>query len=151
MKVLFLDIDGVLNSDATTRKTGTGWDFVDDIHIERLKRILDATGAKVVLSSTWRYDRDEPKLNSDFLELQDYLKQFDIEFYDYTPNSNPYQRGLEIQEWLDEHPEVEQFVILDDRDDMEPCMDHLVQTIQHDALLDEHVEEAIQILNKNRS
>ena len=56
MKVIFLDIDGVLNCGTTTELTKTGDRFVENKFIERLKKIVDETGAKVVLSSDWRYD-----------------------------------------------------------------------------------------------
>ena len=55
MKVIFLDIDGVLNSRAYDRKRN--WNEQSDIDETRLtlvKEIVDATEAKIVLSSTWR-------------------------------------------------------------------------------------------------
>jgi hypothetical protein len=55
MKVVFLDIDGVLN----TRHTPNPRNFpyvVDNILVRRLKRVLARTRAKVVITSTWRYD-----------------------------------------------------------------------------------------------
>ena len=51
MKVIFLDIDGVLNSSAYDRKRD--WDKLTNIDESRLplvKRIVDETGAKIVLS-----------------------------------------------------------------------------------------------------
>ena len=70
-----------------------------------LKKAIDETGAKVVLSSSWRYTR-----NAQF--LKELLLQYGI----YT-NSTPFlqnKRGLEIKKWLDNNPSVEDFVILDD-------------------------------------
>lgn len=55
MKVMFLDIDGVLNSDQTPNPRKLPY-VVDRKLLTRLKRVLKRTGAKVVLSSTWRYD-----------------------------------------------------------------------------------------------
>ena len=66
---------------------------------------LDETGAKVVLSSSWRYTRKAQN-------LKELLANFEI----YT-ESTPYihgKRGLEIKQWLLDNPEVEDFVILDD-------------------------------------
>ena len=57
IKVIFLDVDGVLNSDRTVRKTQGGYTFVDNRQMKNLKHIINMTGAKVVLSSDWRYDR----------------------------------------------------------------------------------------------
>lgn len=51
IKVIFLDVDGVLNSDRTVRKTQSGYTFVDNRQMKNLKHIINMTGAKVVLSS----------------------------------------------------------------------------------------------------
>lgn len=110
MKVIFLDIDGVLNSDEYFDKIEKlniqGIQSEIDVEkIKLLKRALDETGAKVVLSSSWRYTR---KVQN----LKELLANFEI----YT-ESTPYihgKRGLEIKQWLLDNPEVEDFVILDD-------------------------------------
>jgi hypothetical protein len=54
VKIVFLDIDGVLNHTACKVKAPSGFCFVDDKCIVRLKRIIEKTDAKVVLASTWR-------------------------------------------------------------------------------------------------
>ena len=59
MKVIFLDIDGVLNSrryDAKRDKNGNT--NIDETRLPLVKRIVDATGARIVLSSSWRNDWD---------------------------------------------------------------------------------------------
>ena len=66
IKVIFLDVDGVLNSDRTARRTQSGYTFVDNRQMKNLKHIINMTGAKVVLSSDWRYDRDDPRYNGDY-------------------------------------------------------------------------------------
>lgn len=147
IKVIFLDIDGVLLSTKTTRRTSdTKYLFVEIRCILNLKRIISETGAKVVLSSDWRCDRDNPEYNSDFLELQDELRKYDIEFYGFTPEISSEHRGAEIDLWLSEHPEVSNFVILDDRLDIEPNKDHWVQTMLSRGLCEEETNEAIKIL-----
>ena len=55
MKIIFLDIDGVLNC-AKTKNPRKFPYVIDQRLLKRLKRLLTVTGAKVVLSSTWRYD-----------------------------------------------------------------------------------------------
>lgn len=148
MKVIFLDIDGVLNNSATTRRTAsTLYTFVSNSLIRNLKSIIDKTNAKVVLSSDWRYDRDDPTLNEDFLELRAELRKWGISFYDFTPVIfNGINRGIEIDTWLKKHSEVSNFVILDDRDDMEPNKDHLVQTSYKKGLTKEKADEAVRVL-----
>ena len=64
IKVIFLDVDGVLNSDRTARRTQSGYTFVDNRQMKNLKHIINMTGAKVVLSSDWRYDRDDRRLRN---------------------------------------------------------------------------------------
>lgn len=147
IKVIFLDIDGVLNNEKTTRTTRLYCRFVGVRHIKNLKRIVDSTGAKVVLSSDWRYDRDDPYCNSDYLELRDELRKHGISFYGFTPVLLSAHRGAEIDQWLKEHEEVENFVILDDRPDIEPNKDHWVQTTMSRGLCAEETKAAIEMLN----
>ena len=152
MKVIFLDIDGVLTTEITK------WSYFDLICVERLKKILDATDAKLVLSSSWRLGfqdwRDKKKVcGKDVIPvLRELLQDNGIEgnlLVDKTPldafvNKS---RGQEIQDYLALNREVTSFVILDDDNDMEPHINKLVRTSWGDGLLDEHVEQAIKILN----
>lgn len=110
MKVIFLDIDGVLNSDEYVEKVKKSdiQGIERDIDIEKvklLKRAIDETGAKVVLSSTWRYTKNAR-----------YLKEL-LANYGIRVDSTPYiqdKRGLEIKKWLSENQGVEDFLIIDD-------------------------------------
>lgn len=147
IKVIFLDVDGVLNSRKTIRRTKGGYTFVGSRQMKRLKRIVSETGAKVVLSSDWRYDRNDPRYNSDFLELKNELLKYGIRLYGYTPELPSAHRGMEIDCWLKEHGEVCNFVILDDRTDIEPNKGHWVQTVMSCGLGDEEAKNAIHILN----
>lgn len=111
MKVIFLDIDGVLNSDEYFEKTTNlniqGIESEIDVEkIKLLKKAIDETGAKIVLSSTWRYLRKVQY-------LKDLLSHYSISIMDSTPFFEN-KRGVEIEQWLVNHPEVEDFVILDD-------------------------------------
>ena len=110
MKVIFLDIDGVLNSDEYLDKVknsdiqGIERD-IDVGKVKLLKRAIDETGARVVLSSSWRYTRNAR-----------YLKEL-LANYEIRVDSTPYirdERGLEIKKWLSENQGVEDFIILDD-------------------------------------
>lgn len=55
MKIIFLDIDGVLNCEKTPNPRKLRY-IVDPKLLKRFERLIERTGAKVVLSSTWRYD-----------------------------------------------------------------------------------------------
>ena len=73
--------------------------------VKLLKRAIDETGARVVLSSSWRYTRNAR-----------YLKEL-LANYEIRVDSTPYIqdiRGLEIKKWLSENQGVEDFIILDD-------------------------------------
>jgi hypothetical protein len=106
MKVIFLDIDGVLNCKKTPNPRKFPY-VVDKRLLVRFKRLLEKTGAKVVLSSTWRYD--PAGLFS--------AKHWSIPFIDITPDMPKRPRRDEILAWLKKHPRVTRFVVIDDEDD----------------------------------
>lgn len=126
MKILFLDIDGVLNI-----LNSGGLYALNKKRLRILEDIIKDTGAKIVLSSTWRKD------NTAFRKLTRVLAYRGLKIYDVTPDFS-YQpqkplerayRGHEIQDWLDRHPEVENYVIIDDDSDMKDSqLRHFVQT-----------------------
>src|SRR5512143_2968414 len=118
MKILFLDIDGVLNYGKYIKRLDGQFDDpknqIDPEAVVRLNAITDLTGCKIVVSSTWRLaflNRMAEPLRS----LQGCLRSYGItgEVIDMTPNKPNAlrnQRGKEIQAWLDEHlNEVDKF------------------------------------------
>lgn len=110
MKVIFLDVDGVLNSDDYFDKIeNLNIEGIEnDIDVEKIKLLKEAveqTGAKVVLSSSWRYTR---KAKS----LKELLLRYDI-YVDSTPFLNN-ERGKEIKAWIENNKDIKDFVILDD-------------------------------------
>lgn len=112
--------------------------LLDGHAIRLLKQLVDATGAKIVVSSSWRRDKYAMQC------LVDQLKPMEI--YDVTPLKSSI-RGDEITAWLKKHKDVEAFVILDDDADMGDHIDHLIQTTFERGLQPEHIEEAIKWLN----
>ena len=127
MKIIFLDIDGVLNSEESVVKNshlGNYRDLPSDPMINNLNYILDNTNAKIVVSSTWR--RLFGKTGMDYLLFLRGVNPDSV--IDITPEkmSGYDSRGHEITMWLDEHPEVTHFVILDDVDTMGLVKKHLV-------------------------
>jgi hypothetical protein len=106
MKVIFLDIDGVLNCTNTPNPRRFPY-IVDSKLLRRFKRLLQRTGAKVVLSSTWRYD--PAGLFS--------ARHWGIPFMDVIPDMPKRPRRDEVLAWLKAHPKVERFVVIDDEDD----------------------------------
>lgn len=156
MKVLFLDIDGVLNHEHhyekifEKSKSGNIIDYpyrdFDSIAIKRLNNIILKTNCKIVVSSSWKLDSN----------LQEIFDQVGInsKIYGITPNlrwkSNDWRiRGKEIAQYLNEHPEIDNYAIVDDQDDMEKDqLDHFVQTSELDGLNDKCMNLLISILNK---
>jgi hypothetical protein len=150
MRVIFLDIDGVLNHDTSMELTKDYWTKPETYLIERLKKIIDATDAKIVLSSDWRLDRDDDEEDFHYLTLVKMLYEYNMGIWDFTPYLGNVPRGLEISEYISEHEEeIESFVILDDRCDMEPVKDRLVRTDPSVGLTNEDVLEAINMLLDN--
>ena len=148
----FINIDGVLNDDSTPTRTKSRFVFIDWEKLLRLKQIVDATGAEIVLSSTWRYDRDNPQYNGDFLELQEVFRQVGLSFYSFTPvDVYGIRRGMEIRAWLGLHPEVDRYIILDDElfdFEQRGLLPRLIRTEFGDGgLTDAHVQEAIEMLS----
>lgn len=159
-KVLFLDFDGVLNSRLffQTRKLEDAWSEVEDIDrsaVERLNAIIAATGAYVVVSSSWRHGRTTEQL-AGLLQARGFRGVVIDKIRDWhTPHSRrlrlvpmerPEQRGDQIKDWLDEHPHVERYAILDDDTDMDAVREHHIKTDFHTGLQLEHVERAIEML-----
>ncbi len=162
MKIIFLDIDGVLNVYCEGRDQ-FGCTFHTNF-VENLRNIIDKTGAKIVISSSWRTDgldvmkelwkyRDLPGEVIDVTpDCYDLIKEGKFEFYDQV------ERGHEIQDWLDNHKEVTNYVIIDDDNDMlDNQRENFVRTannMHHDDKVDIGYgltkicsEKAIQILS----
>src|SRR4051794_10641019 len=106
MKVVFLDIDGVLNSDATPNPRGFPF-IVDKKLLARLQRLLQRSGAKAVLTSSWRHDP---------IGLLA-VKYFKIPCFDLCPDLAKQPRCKESLRWPKEHPRVTRFAVIDDEDD----------------------------------
>jgi hypothetical protein len=106
LKVIFLDIDGVLNCSRTANPRKFPY-VVDGSLRGRLIRLLDATGAKVVLSSTWRLDP---------IGLLA-ARHWEVPVFDICPDMPGSARYKEIQYWLSSHAETTRYAIIDDEDD----------------------------------
>lgn len=148
MKIIFLDVDGVLNM------WGSGGLLtLNKKRLSRLNKIIEATGAHIVLSSSWRkLDGYIPHVGYPLKKLEKALGYYGHKIHSMTTTvyfKERQIRGDEIAEWLNRHPEVTNFVILDDDSDMLITQrEHFVHTDGKKGLTDEDVEKAIRILNK---
>ena len=115
MKVLFLDIDGVLNNFGLIR--ANGFDYIDDMMVRILAGVIAQTEAGIVLSSYWRLNPKDRSL------VDAALGRYGMFVSDRTP-SIPGPRADEISDWLDKNPEVVRYAILDDDGDAGIGMDH---------------------------
>ena len=106
MKVLFLDIDGVLNNVEYQMNATEPPPFLDKTKLAILKEIVDKTNVKIVLSSSWK-KAWQPGCDFDCI-----FKNAGITISDVTPALG--FKRVEISAWLKSHPETEKFVILDD-------------------------------------
>ena len=153
-KVIFLDVDGVLNSELNEKINNNlgHWSSRDIIMYEEsmmsLYEIISATGAEIVLSSTWRYpDEDGSYISKENLIKQ--LSEYGMNLSDETPQLAVYDRALEILTYLENHPEVTHYIVIDDdiellkNDIIKP---HLVYTYYQIGLTEQDIFKAITIL-----
>ena len=158
MKIIFLDIDGVLNCQKTEARCGC-FIGIDKSKVKQLRRLFDATNAKIVLSSSWksgweRVNKELQDREGNYLDRR--LRDEGMLILDKTDDIwGSSFRGKSIKHWMSQLPEgkIEQFVILDDEVfdyAKEGLLPHLVQTSFYSdcgGLTDECVELAIKILN----
>lgn len=156
MKAIFLDIDGVIATPASMRKSYELGREPEDMLFDTLAlmyvgRLVQLTGAKVVLSSTWREDLDsnDPLLRAIVDNLCRQLEATGAPLFDVTPKVLGGDRSSEIAAWLEDHP-CEAWVILDDRATFEQrpdvCGDHLVLVENSDGVRHPHYLRALAAL-----
>lgn len=155
MKILFLDIDGVMNShqaihmyykESNAAKHGRSMPFCP-ISCSNLREILERIpDLKIVVSSTWRLGRTLEQLREDLAPMGIDSSRI----IDKTPsNRMTRHRGQEIRSWIeDEAPApVERFVIVDDDSDMGALMENLVQTDTRMGLMWDKMVEILKHFN----
>ena len=154
MRVIFLDIDGVLNhwdylrtDECQSSDNMSGPGYLDGACVQRLNTLIEKTGAKVVVSSTWRKSHTVDSLQQTLEE-----KGFGGEIIDFTTTRDLGKRADQIWDWLNNtSEEIESFVILDDDADAADIVlgAHFVGTsLDHGGLQDKHVELAVKILEE---
>lgn len=152
MKVIFLDFDGCLNSVSSMiynnrllilglTTTPTHESF-NPIACSNLQYILEeCPDVWIVVSSTWRKFKTIAALQEIF-ETNNILPDRMIGT---TPVDPGRYRGKEIEMYLKDHPEVTEFVIIDDDSDMEPYMDRLVKIDGRNGLSFTDAEKVIEM------
>lgn len=124
MKVIFLDFDGPIIPDQSHRiapeKANMAWPAC----VDALNRITNTIGAKLVISSSWRYMGEANVrillkgwgVTGEVIGIT--TTKLESRWQANNPDWKPIPRGLEIQDWLSKNPLCEDFVILDDVDNM---------------------------------
>ena len=119
MKVIFLDIDGVLVTRNSIKYQYLN--FPDDTSIRfsknavrNLNRLIRLTKAKIVISSTWRLFHSLEELQNIFMKQGIKGEIISITSIDRAPVEEDIPRGQKIADWLVQHPEIEKYVIIDD-------------------------------------
>lgn len=141
MKIIFLDFDGVLTIPPK-------WNLNTE-RISKIKKLVEETEAKIVVSSSWRHGlerhfeyalKDNPN-NEMFIWLINNI-------YDVTPTFGLGNgRGGEIQKWLNDHPDTENYVIIDDDGDMwDSQLFHFIQTDYQTGFTEHEYELAYRVL-----
>jgi len=177
MKLLFLDIDGVLNSHYSLDELikidapEILYNAPFQEHVKWLNFIIEQTNAQVVISSTWRQN------NNFYLHMILALAGYKYDIFGHTPRMRGVERGDEIKmfiEWISEDGisqyketyieyfnfnrdnkdinfNVDSFVVLDDDTDMSAVRDNFVLVNNYLGLNEENAKLAISILNKEGS
>lgn len=146
MKIIFLDIDWVMNS----LENHFDVKKFDSEKIKLLEEVLDKTEAKIVLSSSWR---------TSFAFMESFKDRFWEKIWNAliwaTPYLNDYdewKRWEEILQYLKWNPLVKNYVIIDDDDFdivvFEELVHHFVLSDYKTWITKENVEEMVEILNK---
>jgi len=146
-RVLFLDVDGVLNGGV-----GRG---LDEVMLARLGSIIRHADPAVVISSSWRIEAELLR------RITLAVERLGGRVVGHTPLPEEVGQGscriiagrerwVEIQDWLDAHPvadgETRRVVILDDEAEMGPLGEYHVRTEYESGLQRQHVERALRLL-----
>ncbi len=163
--VLFLDIDGVLNSNfwidshQTEISDGT---LIDEEKISLLAVLIKETDAEIILHSGWRFwfDTELKPLCTEARKLVELLAKENLYISGVTPDLTTEEirktkkfslvKADEILLWISLHNDVTAWVVLDDLDlHNEQIKRHQVKTDQTTGLTPEDVEQAVKILTGN--
>ena len=158
MNIIFLDVDGVLNSLADIEYGNQ--EEITDYHLKMLAEIYHTCNAKIVLSSTWRCLDDDSDCCGMYQYLLRRLDQYGMTIFSKTPVIG-LNRPLEIKSWLENQSKKEKirFVILDDdfskeKYDEYGIGEYLIKTeffckdITKGGLQQEHTDKAIKMFRR---
>ena len=151
-KIIFLDIDGVLNTEhyqGLLQYQGKPWQdeygaFFDPKAVKQLKRIIDATDADIVVESSWKY------LGLDAMKELWKVRNLPGTIIDITPSLLGKNKGVEIASWLSKYAKQDiRYVIIDDEYViLDSQLPHFILTNPYEGITEEQVNRAISMLNE---
>ena len=158
MKVIFLDVDGVLNCVKTTEKTPSGCTGIESELVRNLAKIVNETKAILILTSDWKIEWETVSSNcsEDAKYLNFKLEEEGLHIVGKTYDDHVYDpflrdRGKGIKKFLAAlEAAAEEYVVLDDHifeDYDSELRKHLVKTNSFVGLTDKDAERAIEILD----
>ena len=150
-KIIFLDFDGVLNTEhyqGLLQYQGKPWQdeygaFFDPKAVKQLKRIIDATDADIVVESSWKY------LGLDAMKELWEVRNLPGTIIDITPSLLGKNKGVEIASWLSKYAKQDiRYVIIDDEYVvLESQLSNFILTNPYEGITEEQANKAISILN----
>lgn len=150
-KILFLDFDGVLNTEhyqGLLQYQGKLWQdeygaFFDPNTVKQLKRIIDDTGADIVVESSWKY------LGLDAMKEMWMARDLPGKVIDITPSLAGENKGVEIASWLTEqaNQNIRYAIIDDEYVILDSQLPHFILTNPYEGITEEQANRAISILN----
>ena len=153
MNAIFLDVDGVLNSTAFDHycvdngfKNWWQYGLLDQACVMRLKKLVEKTKAFIVICSSWRFDGH----HIESLERQ--LELYDMHIYGATNTEATMGRGQQIMEWIYNHENIDNYVVIDDDNDSRDyppgleVTEHLVVPYYKEGFSDDDCARALKIL-----
>ena len=147
MKVIFLDIDGVLNCQDTQDRLSKFIIGLDDEKIEVLQAIVEQSNAYLVLTSSWM------NIEENLLYLERRLAEHKLFIFDQVDHLGG-KRGTAIHKYLNEHQNIDAWCVIDDerfRDYDDEIERHFVKTdFYRNGLGWVHVQYALAILHGNK-
>ena len=151
-KILFLDFDGVLNTEhyqGLLQYQGKPWQdeygaFFDPKAVKQLKRIIDATDADIVIESSWKY------LGLDAMKELWKVRNLPGTIIDITPSLLGKNKGVEIASWLSKYAKQDiRYVIIDDEYViLDSQLPHFILTNPYEGITEEQANRAISMLNE---
>lgn len=161
-RVIFLDIDGVLNAEfwnESHQKEISDGQLIDRDKVKLLAQLIDRTGAQIILHSGWRFwfDEERKPLCKEAERLVELLAGEGLAIAGFTPDLTTEEirktkkfslvKADEILLWLKTHEDVEGWVVLDDLELHNDIVNrHQVKTDSSVGLTLEDVNGAVEMI-----